>query len=65
MPAYTYERDPAAIYRQSFATVLAEADLAALPAPLRPVALRVIHACGMTDLPTDLRWGGDVVRAAR
>lgn len=65
MPAYTYERDPAAIYRQSFATVLAEADLAALPAPLRPVALRVIHACGMTDLPTDLRWGGDVVRAGR
>lgn len=28
---YDYEKDGAAIYRQSFATIRAEADLAALP----------------------------------
>lgn len=62
---YAYERDPAAIYRQSFATVRAEADLSALPEALAPVAVRLIHACGMTDLPADLRWGGDVATAGR
>jgi precorrin-8X/cobalt-precorrin-8 methylmutase len=63
--AYVYERDPQAIYRQSYATIEAEADLAALPQALRPVAIRMIHACGMTDLPRDMAWQGDPVGAAR
>jgi len=41
-----YERDGAAIYRQSFATIRAEADLAGVPADLEPVVVRMIHACG-------------------
>jgi len=60
-----YVKDPAEIYRQSFATIEAEARLDGLPEQLRPVARRMIHACGMTDLVDDLAWHGDPVAAAR
>lgn len=60
-----YVKDPAEIYRQSFATIEAEARLDALPEQLRAVARRMIHACGMTDLVDDLAWHGDPVAAAR
>jgi precorrin-8X/cobalt-precorrin-8 methylmutase len=51
-----YERDGAAIYRASFATIRREADLSAVPPDLERVAVRMIHACGMTDLVDDLAW---------
>ncbi|SAK69885.1 precorrin-8X methylmutase [Caballeronia glebae] len=51
-----YIRDGAQIYRQSFATIRAEADLAAIPADLEKLAVRVIHACGMVDIVSDLRF---------
>jgi precorrin-8X/cobalt-precorrin-8 methylmutase len=60
-----YVKDPAEIYRQSFATIEAEAGLDRLPASLRAVARRMIHACGMTDLVDDLAWDGEPVAAAR
>jgi precorrin-8X/cobalt-precorrin-8 methylmutase len=60
-----YIRDPAEIYRQSFAVIEAEAELSALPLSLQPVARRMIHACGMTDLVTDFAWSGEPVEAAR
>ncbi|MCU7821705.1 precorrin-8X methylmutase [Kitasatospora sp. DSM 101779] len=60
-----YEKDGAAIYRQSFATIRAEADLAALPADVSQVAVRMIHACGMTDLVEDLVYSPGVVASAR
>lgn len=49
-----YLRDGDDIYRQSFATIRAETDWQGLPADMMPIALRMIHACGMTDLVTDL-----------
>lgn len=49
-----YLRDPDAIYAQSFATIAAEADLTAVPLALRDAAIRMIHACGMIDLATDI-----------
>ena len=49
-----YLRDPDAIYAQSFATIGAEADLTAIPSPLRDAAIRMIHACGMVDLAADI-----------
>jgi len=58
-----YIRDPAAIYAASFATVRIEADLSALPADLGDLAVRLIHACGMTDLPADLRATADLATA--
>ncbi|HEX2525711.1 MAG TPA: precorrin-8X methylmutase [Geminicoccus sp.] len=58
-------RDPEEIYRRSFATIRAEADLAAVAEPLRPLVVRMIHACGMVDLAHDVRGEGDVVRTVR
>jgi len=60
-----YVRDGAEIYRRSFATIRAEADLARLPADLAPVAVRMIHACGMVDLVDDIAASPDLVSAAR
>ncbi|MBW1600347.1 precorrin-8X methylmutase [Streptomyces sp. JJ38] len=62
---FDYEKDGAEIYRQSFATIRAEADLAALPADVSKVAVRMIHACGMVDLVRDIAHSADVVTAAR
>jgi precorrin-8X/cobalt-precorrin-8 methylmutase len=56
MPMPDYIRDGAQIYRQSFATIRAEADLATIPADLEKLAVRVIHACGMVDIVSDLRF---------
>ena len=56
-------RDPDAIYRQSFATIAAEAPLDSLPADLRDVAVRMVHACGMTDIIADLAWSEGAVAA--
>jgi precorrin-8X/cobalt-precorrin-8 methylmutase len=61
---FDYLRDPQAIYRQSFATIEAEADLARFSAELRPVAIRIIHACGMVEMAENIAFGGDVIAAA-
>jgi precorrin-8X/cobalt-precorrin-8 methylmutase len=62
-----YVKDGAEIYRQSFATIRAEAaaGLGALPADVAQVAVRMIHACGMTDLVADIRNSPNVVKNAR
>jgi precorrin-8X/cobalt-precorrin-8 methylmutase len=49
-----YERDGAEIYRRSFATIRAEADLDGLDPVLERVVVRMIHACGMVDLVGDV-----------
>nr|WP_317984561.1 precorrin-8X methylmutase [Microbispora camponoti] len=65
MPEHDYVRDGAEIYRRSFATIRAEADLTGLPADVARVAVRMIHACGMTDLVADLGYSPAVVAEAR
>ncbi|MEU7886635.1 precorrin-8X methylmutase [Microbispora bryophytorum] len=65
MPEHDYVRDGAEIYRRSFATIRAEADLTGLPADVARVAVRMIHACGMTDLVADLGYSPAVVAKAR
>lgn len=50
-----YVRDGAEIYRQSFATIRAEADLDGLDPVLERAAVRMIHACGMVDLVRDIQ----------
>ncbi|MCX5398127.1 precorrin-8X methylmutase [Streptomyces sp. NBC_00102] len=62
---HQYEKDGPAIYRQSFATIRAEADLAGLPADVSQVAVRMIHACGMVDLVRDLAFSPTAVADAR
>jgi precorrin-8X/cobalt-precorrin-8 methylmutase len=46
-----YTKDADAIYRESFSIIRAEADLSSFPQDLARVVVRMIHACGMTDLP--------------
>ena len=60
-----YERDPHEIYRQSFATVRAETGLDHLPHDLHDIAIRLVHSCGMPDVPNRLAWSGDVAQVAR
>lgn len=60
-----YERDGAEIYRQSFATIRAEADLTGLPEDVARVVVRMIHACGMVDLAADVEYSAQVATAAR
>jgi precorrin-8X/cobalt-precorrin-8 methylmutase len=51
-----YLRDGAEIYRRSFATIRAEADLDGLDPILERAVVRMIHACGMVDLVRDVRF---------
>ena len=60
-----YIRDGNAIYQQSFAIIRAEANLAMLPSALEMVAVRLIHACGMTDIVHDLAYSVDAAEAGR
>ncbi|GAA2640019.1 precorrin-8X methylmutase [Dactylosporangium fulvum] len=60
-----YVKDGAEIYKRSFATIRAEADLSALPAEVAQVTVRMIHACGMVDLPQDVAFSPGVVSRAR
>lgn len=60
-----YLRNGTEIYQRSFATIRDEADLDSLPADLAQVAVRLIHACGMTDIVRDLEASGEAVVAAR
>lgn len=52
---FIYERDPAAIYTQSFATVRREVDFTRFPDDAEAMAVRLIHACGMTEIARDLQ----------
>ena len=62
---HQYVRDGAEIYRRSFATIRAEADLSGLPPDVAQVAVRMIHACGQVDLVDDLGFSPGVVAAGR
>ncbi|MGB0747612.1 MAG: precorrin-8X methylmutase [Magnetospiraceae bacterium] len=63
MTRFEYCRDPAEIYRQSFAAIRAACDLTAIPADLQPLALRIVHACGDPDILNHLRWSAGAGQA--
>ncbi|MCB5200161.1 precorrin-8X methylmutase [Loktanella sp. TSTF-M6] len=58
-----YEKDPKAIYAQSFATVRAEARLDRFPPGMLPVMTRLIHACGMVEIADRLAFSADAAEA--
>lgn len=62
---HVYETDGAAIYRESFATIRAEADLARFSAEEEPVAVRMIHAAGMVELAPHIRFSPGFAISAR
>ncbi|HLL87641.1 MAG TPA: precorrin-8X methylmutase [Thermoleophilaceae bacterium] len=65
----TYVRDGAAIYRESFSIIRAEAELDRFDEVLERAAVRMIHACGMVDLADDVEaspgFGAAAVAALR
>jgi len=61
---YDYLHDGAEIYRRSFAIIRAEADLRRFSGPAERVIVRMIHACGMTDLPADVEMSEDFADVA-
>jgi precorrin-8X/cobalt-precorrin-8 methylmutase len=59
-----YIRDAAEIYRQSFATIRAEADLSRFPDDVGRVVVRLIHTCGQVDIADHVAYTVDVVAKA-
>jgi len=62
---HVYETDGAAIYRQSFSIIRAEADLSRFSADEEPVVVRMIHAAGMVGLERYVRFTPGMASAAR
>ncbi len=58
-----YLREPAAIYRRSFAIIRQEADLARFSGLMERLAVRVIHACGMPEIAGDLAFSPGAAEA--
>ncbi|GBQ64718.1 cobalamin biosynthesis protein precorrin-8X methylmutase CobH [Ameyamaea chiangmaiensis NBRC 103196] len=65
VPTYDYERDGAAIYARSFATIRAEADLSRFTPEQAQIAVRIIHACGRVDVAALIEMSRDLVNRAR
>lgn len=61
----SYVKDGDEIYRRSFSIIRAEADLSNIPADLERLAVRVIHACGMVDIVSDLTFSPGAGTAGR
>lgn len=62
---HSYITDGAEIYRQSFAMIRAEADLARFSPDEEIVAVRMIHAAGMVGLEAHIRFSTGMAIAAR
>lgn len=62
---HSYQTDGAAIYRESFATIRAEADLAGFTPEEEVVVVRMIHAAGMVGLERHVRFSPGMAIAAR
>ncbi|RQH27994.1 precorrin-8X methylmutase [Okeania hirsuta] len=60
-----YIRNGAEIYRKSFAMIRSEVNLERFPQDLAHVAVRLIHACGMTNIVEDLVASEDAVQVGR
>jgi precorrin-8X/cobalt-precorrin-8 methylmutase len=62
---YAFETDGAKIYRQSFATIRAEADLSGFHDDEEGVVVRMIHAAGMVGLENHIQFSTGMATAAR
>lgn len=63
--ALRYERVPADIYAQSFATVRREANLQRFPEDMVPMVIRLIHSCGMVEIADRLAFSDTAFSAGR
>ena len=62
---YEYEKDGAAIYAQSFATIREEADLDGFDVDEEQVVVRMIHSTGLVGLERRVRMTPGFVQVAR
>src|ERR1700753_447317 len=60
-----YIRDRGEIYRRSFATIRAEDDLSRFRGLEEKIAVRIIHACGMVEITSDIAMSDDFAAEAR
>lgn len=61
---HVYETNGEAIYRQSFATIRAEADLARFTVDEERIVVRMIHAAGLVGLAAHIRFSPDFTSVA-
>lgn len=62
---HSYEKNGAAIYAESFATIRAEANLDRFDHDEEPVVVRMIHALGFVGLEEHVRFSDGMATAAR
>ena len=60
-----YEKNPAAIYAESFATVRREARLERFGPGMEALAIRLIHACGMVEIADRLAFSAQAHAAGQ
>ena len=60
----SYLRDPAEIYRESFAAIAREVDSSDFPESLHKIVLRLVHAIAIPEIVDELAWQGDVAGAS-
>jgi precorrin-8X/cobalt-precorrin-8 methylmutase len=62
---FDYIRNPAEIYARSFEIIRCETDLSSVPKDAQDIAVRIIHACGMPEIISELIITADFTSAAR
>jgi precorrin isomerase len=62
---FDYIRDGSEIYRNSFKIIRSESNLERFPEDVAKVAVRMIHACGMTDIVKDLEYSSTAVASGK
>ena len=62
---FNYEKNSAAIYKESFATIRAETDLSAFTTEEEIIAVRMIHASGMIELAHSIQFSSEFATVAR
>lgn len=62
---HTYEKNGAAIYKESFATIRREAELERFTRDEEPVVVRMIHALGMVGLEEHVQFSDSMASIAR
>ncbi len=60
-----YLRDPAEIYRRSFAAIREAADLTGIPDDIEALALRIVHSTGDPSIMPDIAWSEGAGEAGR
>lgn len=60
-----YIRDGREIYAKSFSIIRSESNLTGYAGLAEKIVVRMIHACGMTDLPEDIEMSPDFAAASR